>query len=202
MQNHPPVSIVIVTWNSKQCLFECLKCLLAQTVHVFEIILVDNGSTDSSLDELPGKYPSLAMLISRLNSNLGFAIANNIGARLAHRKWLALLNADAFPEPNWLENLLIAAEENSEYNVFASRQLQANAPELLDGAGDAYHVTGMAWRQDYNRSSKDHGHTNAKFLAPAPLPLYTRAKPSSTQVASTRIISPTSKTLTWAFACA
>ena len=60
---------------------------------------------------------------------------------------MALLNSDAFPEPNWLEQLLQAAENNLEFTFFASRQIQANANSLLDGAGDAFHVSGLAWRR-------------------------------------------------------
>jgi GT2 family glycosyltransferase len=58
-----------------------------------------------------------------------------------------LLNSDAFPEPSWLDELLKAAGMNPDFSFFASRQLQANAPHLLDGAGDAYHISGLAWRR-------------------------------------------------------
>lgn len=146
MQTPPLVSVIIVTWNSKQHLPTCLDKLLAQTLRDFEVILVDNGSEDGTLDGLEEKYPSLRLKIERLDANHGFAAANNIGARLARGQWLALLNADAFPEPDWLEKLLLAAETHTEYSCFSSRQIQANNPEILDGAGDSYHVSGMAWR--------------------------------------------------------
>ena len=146
----PIVSVIIVTWNSRNYLQACLNRLSVQTFQDFEVILVDNGSDDSVLDGLYEKYPALALQIHRSSSNLGFAAANNIGAHIARGKWLALLNVDAFPEPDWLEKLARAAEKNLRFAFFASRQIQANAPERLDGAGDTYHTSGLGWRRYYN----------------------------------------------------
>ncbi len=110
-----------------------------------------------------------------MNENKGFAIANNIGARLAHGKRIALLNADAYPEPDWLEKLLKAAETNPEYTSFSSRQIQFNVPDLLDGAGDAYHISGLAWRNGYKLSSKTYGLEQQEvFSACAAAALYSR----------------------------
>ncbi|MBK9604192.1 MAG: glycosyltransferase family 2 protein [Anaerolineales bacterium] len=86
--------------------------------------------------------------MERLEINRGFSFANNLGAQLATGKWLTLLNTDAFPEPDWLERLLEAAQLHPNA-FFSSRQVQANAPELLDGEGDVYHVSGLAWRNGY-----------------------------------------------------
>jgi GT2 family glycosyltransferase len=93
------------------------------------------------------RWPALSLRVERLGVNKGFSVANNMGARLARGQWLALLNPDAFPEPNWLENLLGAAAKNPDFAIFASCQLQANIPHLLDGAGDAFHISGLAWRR-------------------------------------------------------
>ncbi len=175
MQPLPLISVIIVTWNSKKYLPACLEHLLTQTVHDFEIILVDNGSEDGALDGLREKYPSLDLHINRLSSNLGFATANNIGARLARGQWLVLLNADAFPEPDWLEQLVRAADDNPEFTFFTSRQIQANTPELLDGTGDAYHISGLAWRQNYNHPARKYGIQSGEvFSACAAAALYSR----------------------------
>lgn len=150
MPENPTVSILIITWNSKNYISACLDKLLTQTFDDFEVIIVDNGSVDDSLDALLERNPAFDLHVERLNTNQGFAIANNTGARLARGKWLALLNADAFPETDWLEKLLRAAKENPDYSFFSSRQIQANKPELLDGTGDVYHISGLAWRRHYN----------------------------------------------------
>ncbi|GMV34091.1 glycosyltransferase family 2 protein [Chloroflexi bacterium CFX5] len=153
----PLASIIIIAWNNKEHLAVCLGRLLRQIKSDIEIILVDNGSTDGlDLDHIPSS-PDVSLRIERLSSNLGFAVANNIGARLARGEWLVLLNADAYPEPDWLENLLRAAEQNPEYNFFSSRQIQYHNPHLLDGAGDEYHVSGLAWRRFYNYTADQYG---------------------------------------------
>jgi GT2 family glycosyltransferase len=143
----PSVSVVIVTWNSASYLSRCLDSLEQQTYGDFEVVLVDNGSTDGCLDAVEHRWPGLRLRVERLGENKGFAAANNLGASLARGKWLALLNSDAFPEPAWLEALLEAAAKNPEFSFFASRQLQANASQFLDGAGDAFHISGLAWRR-------------------------------------------------------
>lgn len=151
MQSPPFVSIIVVTWNSKGYLQACLEKLHTQTYTNFEILVIDNASEDGTVEKLEAE--SIFLHIEKLSSNFGFAIANNIGAHLAHGKWLVLLNADAFPEPDWLEQLVRTAEQNPEYSFFSSRQLQFDKPQLLDGSGDAYHISGLAWRHGYNHST-------------------------------------------------
>jgi GT2 family glycosyltransferase len=151
------VSVILVTWNAAAYLPRCMSALVQQTFKDFEVIIVDNGSTDNGISDFESQQAAFAVVLKKMGSNLGFAAANNIGARLAHGEWVVLLNADAYPEPDWLENLLQAAEQNPQYNFFSSRQIQYNAPHLLDGAGDEYHVSGLAWRRYYNYLEKEHG---------------------------------------------
>ncbi|CUS36079.1 glycosyltransferase family 2 protein [Candidatus Nitrospira nitrificans] len=141
----PKVTVAIVNWNGQPFLDRCLSALQAQTVTPHEIILVDNASSDASLD-IVRRYPSVCML--ELNENLGFARGNNVAiqAAAAESEWIALLNPDAFPEPHWLEALLSAARENPEFDVFGSKLVNATDLSLLDGAGDAYHISGLVWR--------------------------------------------------------
>ncbi len=162
----PLVSVILVTWNSAKYLSRCLTSLAQQTFQDFETILVDNGSHDGALDGLQEKYSSLRLRIEQLDSNLGFAKANNIGARLACGRWLALLNTDAFPDPNWLESLIQATNEHPQYSCFSSRQIQANNPNFLDGAGDAYHVTGLAWKRYLGYPAKQFGLEEAEVFSP------------------------------------
>jgi len=154
---------------------QCLEYLSQQTFQGFEIIIIDNSSSDGSIENLNKKWSTLMIKTEKLATNKGYAIANNIGARLANGKWLALLNVDAFPEPDWLEKLLSAAEENPEYTYFSSRQIQVNSPDLLDGAGDAYHVTGLAWRRYYNQLAHKYGHQAEEVFSVCPTAaLYSR----------------------------
>ena len=157
MPTPPLVSVIIVSWNSAEHLPRCLECLTQQTFPDFEVIIIDNGSLDGGTDDLEQNYPQLALQVERLASNLGFARANNRGARMARGTWLALLNADAFPAPDWLQKVLEAADRCPEFSFFTSRQVQANRPEMLDGAGDEYHISGLAWRRFYNHPSQNYG---------------------------------------------
>ena len=169
----PKVSVLISTWNSAKYLPRCLEALAHQTFIDFKVLVVDNGSTDGSVDGLESHWPDIKII--RLHQNIGFAAANNLGARMANGKWLALLNSDAFPEPDWLEQLIRAAENNPEFTFFASRQVQANDQYFLDGAGDAYHVSGMAWRRYYNYPTSQFGlKTEEVFSACAAAALYSR----------------------------
>lgn len=144
----PKVTVVIVNWNGERFLDRCLSALLAQTVMPHEIIVIDNASSDASL-KIVRRFPSLRVLAR--DENLGFALGNNVAIEAAatESEWIALLNPDAFPERNWLETLLSAARQNPEFDVFGSKLVNAADPSVLDGAGDAYHVSGLVWRMGH-----------------------------------------------------
>jgi glycosyltransferase involved in cell wall biosynthesis len=126
-------TVLIVNWNGEQFLERCLTALLAQTVTPYEIILVDNASTDGSL-EIARRFPSVRLLAQ--DSNTGFARGNNlaINTAAAGSEWIALLNPDAFPEPCWLEECLLSAQRNPQFDIFGSKLVNASVPLLLDGA--------------------------------------------------------------------
>jgi GT2 family glycosyltransferase len=162
----PLISIVIVTWNSGKHLPRCLDCLAHQTLPDFEIVLIDNGSSDNSIAGLEQQYPHPGLRVERLAGNIGFAAGNNRGANLARGKWLVLLNADAFPEPDWLAGLIAASQAHPEFSSFSSRQLQASDPSILDGTGDAYHVSGMAWRLGLGYPADQNGLEKTEIFSP------------------------------------
>src|SRR5580700_3269116 len=127
------VAVLVVNWNGGPLLGRCLESLDRQRRRPDHIVVVDNASSDASL-ELAGQSLHDVQLI-RLAANVGFARANNIAAHAAGRfDALALLNPDAFAEPEWLDALERAAEREPTSAAFASQMLLASAPELLDGA--------------------------------------------------------------------
>jgi GT2 family glycosyltransferase len=144
---HKPslVTVIIVNWNGARFLDRCLTDLLAQTVTPHQIILVDNASTDDSL-EIVRRFPNVQVMA--LDQNTGFARGNNlaIAAVANESEWVVLLNPDAFVEPRWLEALLAAAQLHPDFDVFGSQLVNAANPTLLDGTGDAYHISGLVWR--------------------------------------------------------
>lgn len=139
------VSVIIVNWNAGRFLEQCLSALMEQTVSPQEIILLDNASSDGSV-EIVRKFPFITLL--KLEQNTGFARGNNLAlaASSNESEWIALINPDAFPEPRWLEELLLSTKRNSAFDVFASKLVNAAYPTILDGTGDAYHVSGRVWR--------------------------------------------------------
>ena len=141
-------SVIIVNWNGEKFLERCLTSLMSQTVTPREVILVDNASSDRS-NEIAQRFPSIRII--SLDQNTGFARGNNLALETASKKsaWIALINPDAFAEPRWLEELLASAERNPAVSVFASQLVKAGNPSVLDGAGDAYHVSGRFWRKGY-----------------------------------------------------
>jgi GT2 family glycosyltransferase len=140
------VTVIVVNYNGGAFLRSCIEGLLRQTFHDFDVIIIDNGSNDGSIDQLPGLPPSFQVVLA--HQNLGFAVANNVAARRTSSPWIALLNPDAFPDPDWLARLLDAAARYPQAKFFGSMQLDADNPTRIDGAGDVYHAFGIAWRAD------------------------------------------------------
>ena len=148
-------SVIIVNWNGKRFLAECLDALAQQTVGAFDIILVDNGSEDGSSAYVKRHYPEVKVI--ELPENRGFCGANNIALKSMNTKYVALLNNDAIPHPKWLATLLDAIEANDDAGFAASKILFHSTPGMIDRAGDAYTVAGAgllrgrgepAWRYD------------------------------------------------------
>ncbi|NIA09465.1 MAG: glycosyltransferase, partial [Nitrospiraceae bacterium] len=150
----PEVSVIIVTWNGKEVLRNCLEHLYQQTYQNFEVIVVDNGSSDGTQEFIQKFWPQVRLL--SFSKNLGFALANNVAAARARGKWIVLLNNDAFPEPNWLKCLLDARSRWPDSAVFTSHQLMAERNGYLDGTGDQYFIFGAARRRDYMQPAIGH----------------------------------------------
>jgi GT2 family glycosyltransferase len=143
------VGLVIVTYNAERHIDRCLEAVSRQHRAPERILIVDSGSTDGTLAIVKGagERLGLSLEVLPLGANLGFAVGNNRGvARLDDCELIALLNPDAFPDPNWLAVLADRAAAHPEDASFASRLMIADAGNLLDGAGDVFHVSGLVWR--------------------------------------------------------
>jgi len=145
----PTVSVIIVAYQSGPTLERCMAGLKAQSFRDFEVILVDNASTDGAAQAAASADPDLIFL--EPGENLGFAVGNNLAAARARGPWLALLNPDAYPEPDWLAELVAGAARHPGVESFASLQTTVEDPELLDGAGDNMTSAGIPFRGGYRR---------------------------------------------------
>ncbi len=134
--------MVIVNWNGRHHLERCLPALAEQECAPGEILVVDNGSQDDSVRWLAQEWPHVGLLA--LEDNVGFAAANNRGIEATDSQWVALLNNDTVPSPRWLKALLAAAGGEDVGSV-ASRMLFLDRPDIINSAGIAIDVTGIAW---------------------------------------------------------
>ncbi len=150
----PLVSVLIVNFNGGDYPAQALASLAAQTFRDYEVIVVDNDSTDGSADTLTGEgLPAFRLM--RLDENTGFARGNNLAAKAASGEWIALLNPDARAEPDWLATLVQACHDHPQVAHFASAQYAAELPGTLDGAGDNYLLFGIPWRGGFGRPVSD-----------------------------------------------
>ena len=140
----PYFTVIIVTHNSGAYLHECINALNQQTFKDFEVIIFDNGTEDGSVDSIGPNTLSINIIKSTLNK--GFAFGNNAAVKDANGDWLILLNADAIPQSDWLQEIYKAICRYPEIVIFGSTQINYHNPEVLDGAGDHYHPFGLAWR--------------------------------------------------------
>ncbi len=165
-----PVTIVIVNFNGGDHLLRCLDHLAEQTIPPERIVLVDNGSTDRSFPdacELVARDARLTGLVELIEStgNLGFAAANNRAVEGCRTEFVALLNPDAFPDRGWLAALVAAARQYPEAAAFGSRQRLFGQPDLLDGVGDVYHMSGVAWRDGHGKPRGDRYEPNGEIFS-------------------------------------
>lgn len=145
----PGVTVAVVAYNSSATLGLCLDRLAAQSFRDFELVLVDNASPQREAQAVATAVPG-ARLIENAE-NLGFAAAMNQAARAGRGRWLALLNPDAFPEPDWLAQLVAAAGRRPGVRSFTSRQVMDEDPGVLDGLGDVMSAAGIPYRGGYRR---------------------------------------------------
>ena len=170
----PFFSIIILYWQNAQYLAECLASLAAQSYQDFEIILLDNGSPQPLDPLLIASFPQLKFQMLTASKNLGFSAGNNLAVKSSLGEYLVFLNADAFPNPDWLEQIRSSILKFPRH-FFASRLISASDPAKLDGEWNVYHVSGLVWRKGHGHPvSKAKGSEREVFSACAAAGVYPR----------------------------
>ena len=141
MKIEPLVSIIILNLNKKEILKDCLETLKEQSYKNFEIILVDNGSTDDSVSFVKENFPEVKIIANK--RNLGFAAGNNQGLKIAGGKYIVTLNNDTQVEKSWLKNLVVTSETDEKIGMCASKILSIKNPEQIDSVGINICIDGM-----------------------------------------------------------
>jgi GT2 family glycosyltransferase len=140
---NPEISVIVVNWNRREMLRACLKSLAAQQGAEFEIIVVDNGSSDGSLEMLEREFREIPVKVIRNRENLGFCAANNQGIREARGRYIALLNNDAEAGPGWLAALRRTFDSEPATGMAASKILVWEDPGRIDKAGHLIYPDGQ-----------------------------------------------------------
>ncbi|WP_376793102.1 glycosyltransferase family 2 protein [Thermoflexus sp.] len=155
--SEPLISVIIPNWNGAAHLPTCLEALRRQTYARREVLVVDNGSTDDSL-QLLARYPEVRVLT--LGRNRGFAGAVNEGIRAARGEIIVLLNNDTEASPTWLEALVAAFERHPDAGLLASRIMLFDRRDVFHSAGDYYRVDGIpgnrgVWEKDVGQYDRE-----------------------------------------------
>ncbi len=145
------VAVIIPNWNGAHLLPTCLDALRRQTYRDFEVVVVDNGSTDDSRQLIQDVYQEVRLL--PLPSNLLFAGGVNAGIRATDSPVVVALNNDTEVEPGWLAALTAALEHDPAVGMAASKLLLFDRRTVLHSAGDFYRVNGIpgnrgVWEED------------------------------------------------------
>jgi len=140
-------SVVIPNWNGRHLLAACLDSLKAQTLKAFELIVVDNGSTDGSAEWLEAERPEVRVI--RLPENLGFSGGCNVGIRAAGGELVALLNNDTEVEPRWLQALCDAMDRDPRIGAADSKVYFYDARNVIWSAGCDYSIAGSVTHRGY-----------------------------------------------------
>jgi len=177
LQSGPVTSqaaVIIANWNGRHLLPGCLRALEHQTFRNFEIVIVDNGSRDGSVEWLATHAPHVRII--RNADNLGFAAANNQGIRATTVPLIVTLNNDAVPDPDWLESLVAAADRSEQVGMFASRVVLRQPAGRMDSAGIEVDRAGVAWNRLWGEPESDVGPEPIEVFGPsAAAALYRRS---------------------------
>lgn len=153
-------SFIVVNWNGKDTVEECLNSILAQTCRNYEIIFVDNHSEDGSAELVKEKYDIEKLIL--LEKNYGYAEANNIAFSAAEGKYIALVNNDAVLDRNWLEKALDVFHKNEYRNAgsVATKNIYYHQRNTIDTAGVEFFGFGAGW--DYKGLPADSPEVNQR----------------------------------------
>ena len=166
------VSVVIPNYNGKQYLQTCLDSLLNQTYEKLSIILVDNGSSDGSLELLQKEYPQVKVIA--LSENTGFCHAVNEGIKATKSPYVILLNNDTEAAPDFAEQLLNGIRRRKKAFSCAAKMIQFQNRTLLDDAGNFYNALGWAFARGKGKDASLYNKEEKIFAACAGAAIYRR----------------------------
>ncbi len=148
----PLVSVIILNLNGKKHLKECLSSLFKQDYKNMEIIVVDNGSTDGSVDFIKKNFCQVKLIENK--RNIGFTKGNNQGAQKATGKYLLFLNNDIKVKKNFLFPLVETLENDKTIGAAQSKMLSWGKSKVIDSVGCYFTWLGFFWHEAYGEKEK------------------------------------------------
>lgn len=167
-------TVIIPNWNGERWLPGCLDSIAAQSVQPEQVIVVDNGSTDRSLELLADSYPTVKVVA--FDRNYGFAAAANRGIEFADSQAVALINTDVELEARWLAQLSAALASDARLGSVACKMLDLQDLTLIYDAGNFLRRDGVCeQRGRFERDSGQFDRSEEIFSACAGAALYRRS---------------------------
>ncbi len=148
--NSSSVSIIVLNWNGAEDTLVCLVSLCSLTHPDYDVIVVDNGSTDGSVHQIKTNFPDLTVI--ETGQNLGYAEGNNVGIRYAlehDAEFILLLNNDTTVAPDLLDQLINAATQNSDAGVFGATLFYMDKPDTVWFAGAQWNTKTLTFDYPY-----------------------------------------------------
>ena len=162
-------TVIIPNYNGAHFLKPCLEALRAQDTDDFEILIIDNGSEDGSVDYLCSQDDVKTIFLPK---NEGFCAAINIGVRAAETPYSILLNNDTIPEKGFISALINGIEKRKDAFACTSCMLDVKDPTILDGAGDLYNLFGWGFAKGKGEKASKYNKTCKVFSACAGAAIY------------------------------
>ena len=167
------VTIVIPNYNGKHFMEPCLASLKEQTCQDYKVLVVDNASTDGSLEYMKEHYPEIEVIA--LDKNYGFSKAVNVGIQHSTTPYVILLNNDTTVDPHYVEEMIKAIERSPRIFSVSSKMIQMYHPELIDSAGDLYTLLGWGVCRGTGRPVSNYTEADEIFTACAGAAIYRRS---------------------------
>jgi GT2 family glycosyltransferase len=161
----PLVSAIVVNWNGGAMLQDALASLFAQTWPALEVILVDNGSADGSVQQAQRRFGDKLVIIANAK-NEGFARGNNVGFKAAKGEWVFLLNTDAVCDPDVIAQLMQFAADKPDVGQLACRVVRADQPNVFDSTGLLLYPDGVCRSRGWQEKNMGQYDRAEEVLAP------------------------------------